>query len=214
MKTKNTFAKILALSAAVFMISTTSFAQEPDKLPISVVVEVIDPSCSYSADGQINLNISGGFPPYYVNGQLISGTTFSIGAINNGDFEFYISDDYLTNATVTASVTPPQPLQITATVGNATSFGGNDGFVDLTVTNQTELSYFWSAPGMPDVTIMDPNTEDQSGLAAGIYAVTITEPNGCETYKRYIIGQPDGSIDPSVPSFVPNMDSSESGNIN
>lgn len=214
MKTKNTFSKILALGAAVFTLSTVSFAQEPDKLPISVVVEVIDPSCSYSADGQINLSISGGFAPYYVNGQLISGNTFSLGAINNGDFEFYISDDYLTNATVTATVTPPQQLQLSANIGDATTFGGNDGFVDLTVINQTELSYQWSAPGMPNITIMDPNTEDQIGLAAGIYAVTITEPNGCETYKRYIVGQPDGSTDPSTPSFLPDTDSSQSGNSN
>lgn len=214
MKTKTTLSKILTLATAVFTFSMTSIAQQEEKLPISVTIDVVNPTCAYSVDGQITLNISGGFPPYYVNGLLISGNQYTLGTINSGDFEFYISDDYLTNATVTATVTPPQALQITAIVGDATTFGGNEGFIDLTITNQTEVSFLWSAPGMPNIVIMDPNLEDQSELVAGIYAVTITEQNGCETQKRFIVNQPAPGTDPNTPSFEPDTTSSVSGNVN
>ena len=67
---------------------------------------------------------------------------------------------------------------------------------------------------MPNIVIMDPNLEDQSQLVAGIYAVTITEQNGCETQKRFIVNQPTTSTDPNTPSFEPDTTSSVSGNVN
>ncbi|MEY3432869.1 MAG: hypothetical protein RL131_805 [Bacteroidota bacterium] len=190
MKTKTPVSKILMFAASAFLFSNSVMAQQEEKPPISVVTNVTNPTCAYSNDGQITLSISGGFPPYYVNGIQISGNEYTLGSLNNGDFNFYISDDFLTNASVSTTITAPAPLQVVAVTGDATTFGGNDGFVDLSFPVQTELYFDWSAPGMPNVILIDPNTEDQMELLAGVYMVTITEQNGCVTQKRFIIGQP------------------------
>jgi hypothetical protein len=41
----------------------------------------------------------------------------------------------------------------------------------------------------PDGSGLVESLEDQSGLTAGTYAVTVTESNGCETSKRFTVEQ-------------------------
>ncbi len=60
----------------------------------------------------------------------------------------------------------PPDVQITYEVTNVSSFNGNDGAIDVTVTGAEEpVSYFWSN---------GETTEDLSGLIAGTYTVKIT----------------------------------------
>jgi hypothetical protein len=135
--------------------------------------------------------------------------------VNQGTFEFYVSDDFLTNALVFVTVTPPLPLQITAIVNDVTTLGGNDGAVDLTVMGQQPVTFNWSVPGNPSITFANPTAEDQSGLVSGIYSVTITEISGCETIKRFIINQPTSDAGgPSNPSYSPNTTNYQPGTVN
>ena len=70
---------------------------------------------------------------------------------------------------------------ITLDVTDASTTGGNNGSIDLTVTGGNEpYGYTWSNGG---------TTEDISGLIAGPYCVTVTDnfgctANGCETVSE------------------------------
>ena len=76
--------------------------------------------------------------------------------------------------------------QINADIENVLCFQGNDGAINLTVSNQyTNYNYNWSN-GM--------TTEDISGLDEGLYNVTITDSSGCIDSASFLITQPNELI--------------------
>ena len=62
-------------------------------------------------------------------------------------------------------------------------YGGNSGFIDITVTGGTgNYSYIWSNGEI---------TEDLSDVGAGAYLVTVTDENDCEGSIEIIITEPE-----------------------
>lgn len=59
--------------------------------------------------------------------------------------------------------------------------GQSNGAIDLTVTGSGPFTFSWSNAA---------TTEDISGLAAGVYTVTITEPGGCSQVFSYTVNEP------------------------
>tara|TARA_B100000683_G_scaffold171886_1_gene165619 strand:- start:109 stop:408 length:300 start_codon:yes stop_codon:yes gene_type:complete len=68
--------------------SGITIINEPN--PIDVIYTINNPSCNNTNDGFVNLNISGGTPPYSTNwfGQ-------NPNQLNAGSFQFIVSDDNL-----------------------------------------------------------------------------------------------------------------------
>lgn len=146
----------------------------PDENPLTADSDVISPYCNGSADGAINLVISGGQPPYSVSwnqgstGPVISELTEGIyyatvtdgaGCILRTPF-FQLQPQNFLNAAIT-EVIPPS------------CEGRSDGL--LTVSHSVENpphTYVWSN-GQTSKTISD--------LPSGPYAVTITDSSGCFT---------------------------------
>ncbi len=88
-------------------------------------------------------------------------------------------------ATCTASFQVLQsasPISVAIDTINETS-AGNNGAIDLTISGgQPPYSYQWTGPAGPR-----PSTEDQTGLSAGNYNVTITDQFGCEVTRTILI---------------------------
>ncbi|MBI3134524.1 MAG: T9SS type A sorting domain-containing protein [Bacteroidetes bacterium] len=133
-----------------------------------------DASCNSVCDGEITVTPTGGSGSY----------TFDIGAgpqpsgtftgLCDGSYSIVINDGALCNETVNVTVNSPSPM------GGGTAltheYFGNDGAVNLSVSGGTApYSFSWTGPGGFAAT-----TEDISGLAGGVYEVTITDANGCE----------------------------------
>lgn len=186
MKTKQI---LLALGLVAFTLLISAFSSSAQstgsKLPLSLQLAAGNPSCYASIDGSIVVDILGGYPPYYVNGVEVDGSQVVFSNLSAGPYTIYVSDTLLSSAEVQVILISPLELEMQAVVSNVSIFSGNDGAIDLTVNSQS-VSYAWMTP---DGSGLVESLEDQSGLTAGTYAVTVTESNGCETSKRFTVEQ-------------------------
>lgn len=169
-----------------------SFSQQ-----ISLQTTKTDPSCNGYNNGEITIDISGGVEPYTVNGLQINGSQFIAGSLTGGQYIFDVTDVNLNSTTATLILNDPQALQIQVLKTDVTTYGGNDGSVNVTVLNGT-ATYNWSGNGSGFI----PNQEDQYTLTAGIYNLDVIDVDGCVFIKRIIIDQPAPNPFPSV--YTPN----------
>lgn len=124
--------------------------------------------CNGSADGSIQVTVSGGQPTYtysWSNGA----TTQNISSLTSGTYSVIITDGNNCSYTQQFDITEP-----TALTANATSLavcGTNNGSATITVSGGSPVySYSWSN-GASANTI--------SGLASGSYTCVVTDANGC-----------------------------------
>jgi hypothetical protein len=214
MKTKQfIFAAGLFTVTYLFAAFSSSAQITEEKIPMSLQLVNSNPTCYGSNDGVITIDITGGFPPYFVNGIEIVGNSFEVTNLMDGQYSFYISDTLLTNSTVEVLLVSPPQLDLSASITNVSAFGGNDGAIDLSVP-YPGVTYSWSTP---DGSGLVATQQDQSGLTAGVYAVTVIESNGCETSKRFTVEQaPQGTGGTGgggiLPGINPNTNGSNSSN--
>ncbi len=78
-------------------------------------------------------------------------------------------------------------LDSSYTKQNVTCFGGNDGSINLTVTGgSNSYTYSWTTSNGSG---LNPTAQDQSGLTAGTYSVTVNDGT-CTTQETVVITQP------------------------
>lgn len=73
-------------------------------------------------------------------------------------------------------------LEIAGTVSHVTTFGGNDGYIDVTISG-----------GFPPYTRAwadGPTTEDRFNLVAGSYTLTVTDNSGFQVSETFVVNQP------------------------
>jgi hypothetical protein len=144
-----------------------------------LVGQVSDVSCAGGDDGVIDLTVTGGTPGYmfqWSNFQQsedafnLSEGTYTVDVMDaNGCLA---SDSYIVDE-------PSNPIIVNGTVTNASSGTGSDGTVDITVTGGTPpYTFAWSNGA---------TTEDLSQLSPGVYVVTVSDANGCESTTSYTV---------------------------
>ncbi|MDX2001727.1 MAG: M43 family zinc metalloprotease [Chitinophagales bacterium] len=135
----------------------------------SINLNVTDASCSGSANGSISASISSGQSPYV----YLWSNNASASLVQNltaGSYSLTVTDANGCSAVQQAIVAEPVPLQISATVGNATC-GNADGAASGFVSGGTgPYSYVWNTGS---------NGNAISGVAAGVYTLTVTDALGC-----------------------------------
>ena len=129
--------------------------------------------------GAINLTASNGTSPYTYNwGGGV--TTEDRSGLATGTYTVTVTDANGCTATISPTVTQTTAATLTTSVTNISCFGGT-GAINLTATGGSPFTYNWGG----GVT-----TEDRTGLAAGIYTVTVTNAQGCTSTTSATVTTP------------------------
>jgi len=137
--------------------------------------------CNGFATGSVSLAVSGGVTPYsysWNNGA----TTQNILNLNAGTYSVMITDNNGCQYSVTAAVTQTAPVIVSSTQSNISCNGLSDGSVNLTITGGTSpYTFSW------DNGII---VQNLNNISAGVYAVTVSDVNGCTAKDTVTITEP------------------------
>ncbi len=137
---------------------------------ISILPTVTDVLCNGDADGAIDITVQGGTMPYSYQWSNDS-TTQDLTDITVGTYGVTVTDANGCSAQGTFTVDEPDALEAFLDATPVVCTGQDDGSIDLFVQGGTPpYSYLWSN---------DSTTQDLTDLSPGVYAVTITDANGC-----------------------------------
>ncbi|WP_179344781.1 beta strand repeat-containing protein, partial [Winogradskyella ursingii] len=147
---------------------------------------VTDVLCTSDVTGNIDLAISGGFPPYTFNWSNDT-TNQNLTNVGAGTYSVTVTDS--NGCSVSDNFTINQPdeeLTSTITKVDVLCFGDETGSIDLSVNGGTApYSYSWNS---------GQTTRNIENLGAGIYSVTITDANGCIERNQIEINQPNSQL--------------------
>ncbi|MFN5317526.1 MAG: gliding motility-associated C-terminal domain-containing protein [Bacteroidia bacterium] len=129
-----------------------------------------------SSDGSIDLTVSEGSGDYtYVwTGDGVNTSSEDQNNLSSGSYSVVVTDNVSgCEATVSVDIqNTDQPVLTLVSVGSLC--GASSGSIDLTVSNASNPTFSWTGPDGFTAT-----TEDISGLAAGVYTVTVSDGD-CE----------------------------------
>lgn len=142
--------------------------QEPSDLIVSE--KKIDPSCNNETEGSIEIVVEGGTAPYEIvwsTGQI----EFILQNLVAGTYLYTISDVLGQQIQGEVILENPLPFNIEAIASNPDCQGVNTGSIDLNIVGDNgPYAILWS-DGSTD--------QNQTGLSAGPYTVTVTDASGC-----------------------------------
>jgi hypothetical protein len=106
-----------------------------------------------------------------------------------GDYNVTVTDDQIGSVQVKVHIDQPATgLTVSISKTDITCHGANNGIADSNPAGGTmPYSYVWKKDG----TAFDGGSEVQYGLSAGVYAVTVTDANGCTASNSNTIVNPD-----------------------
>lgn len=156
---------------------------------LSLSATATAPTCVGGNDGQLNLTVSGGTPGYSFNWNN-GATTEDLSGLIAGPYSVTVTDANGCTELLNTNVTNPPALAATSSTTNVSCAGGNNGALNITVTNGlAPFTFLWSTGA---------TTEDISGLVAGPYSVTIFDANGCSGISNFTITEPLPILAPGV----------------
>lgn len=160
--------------------SDSVLVDEPMPLSDSIIITNI--SCNGLTDGQIVLLISGGTSPYYYLWNN-STTNSSINNLIAGTYSVTITDDSGCELIIPKiDIIEPDSLFFTFNSQNVYCHGGNDGYAQVVPGGGTPPhTYIWSNSQTASTCI---------NLTSGVYAVTVTDANGCTETGQITITEP------------------------
>lgn len=156
--------------------------------PTVTNVTPVNATCNGSNDGSITVVVAGGTPP--ITYTLLPGGAFNNTGIFTGlgpnVYTINVSDANGCTTVANATVTAPTSILFTSLVNTSVScFGGADASITAIVTGGVGLVTYSLLPGN-----VNNNTGIFINLIAGVYTITATDINGCNTSSTTTILEP------------------------
>lgn len=141
----------------------------------------IDVFCNSMAEGQLDIQIAGGTTPYTINWS--NGATLqNIQNLIAGTYSLTVTDDNNCSISDSWTITEPPALTGTMTANDISCFGIVDGSATVVPSGGVSpYDFLWNTGATGPA---------MSNLASGVYTVTITDDNNCETVSSAIIIEP------------------------
>lgn len=136
--------------------------------------------------GSINLTVNGGTLPIVYNwsnsNYVLSWDTEDLSNLANENYYVEVIDDNGCSFIDSVEISSPTEITSSITYFDVTSFGGSNGWINLSVSGGVgSYIYAWSNGA---------GTQDLTNLTAGWYVVTITDGNGCIKMDSAFISEP------------------------
>ena len=164
------------------LLSNSINIEEP--LAISISALQSDVSACLANDGFVDVNISGGTPPFtylWSNNE----TTEDISNLGAGTYVLNAIDSNGCSTTISATINEPPAILLSHTKIDASCFGSIDGSIDVSVLSGTApFSFIWTN---------NSSNEDISNLSAGIYTLSVSDSVGCSENLSITINEPPAS---------------------
>ena len=197
--------RLIITTLAFTILTLITFGQKLS--PIIGVISLTQPTCFGYSNGEISLNISGGIEPYtyfWSNGD----TTQTISNLISGDYSVVVNDAI--GQTIDGIITLPQPMQmIVQSVITNTTMNQQNGAIDITSVSNTDGTWSWSSN---NTQTFDQSSIDQTNLMSGLYELTITYNNGCQSTSNFQVNNVITSI--NLPETDHNSPTMSLQNIN
>lgn len=150
-------------------------------------------ACNGDASGSINLNVSGGSPPYSYTWFEANGDTTFTQNLNNviaGTYTVIIADGSECTLEQSITLTQPDPIDFTFEMTPTLCFGSNEGEIKVNVFGGTPgYNYSWEGPDG-----FTSNEDELENLFGGIYELTVTDTNGCVFFTPITVVQPEDIV--------------------
>ncbi len=157
--------------------------RQPDTLNANLITT--DVSCSSTNDGTASVTPTGGTAPYTFNwGPPISSSANPVNSLSTGNYSVTVTDNNGCTAVENFTINQDAAdFTLAFSNTNVSCNGGNDGTIATTINGGTgPFTFTWNP--------FQPNQPNITGLTAGTYQLTVSDPNGCTRDTSIIIGQP------------------------
>ena len=151
--------------------------------PINNVISNTDVACFGGNNGTASINASGGTPGYSYQWTGSGGTNAMATGLIAGNYSVTVTDGNGCTKVSNAIVSQPTAVNLNISSTPAQCFGSSNGTVSVAANGGTPVySYNWSS-GTGTV-------DNLSGLAAGIYSVTVIDAHSCSATTSVTVTQP------------------------
>jgi hypothetical protein len=160
--------------------------------PLVINIDGVTNTCQGSANGVINITVSGGTTKYSFKWTGPNGYTSvkeDIASLNSGIYTITATDANGCIQTSTATVTELQPPSVTETITHVNCFDASTGSIAITVDPTGVYTYNWSGANGYKAT-----TQNISNVKAGTYTVIITPSGGCTKTASFVVTQPTSAL--------------------
>ena len=169
--------------------SGTVFIDQPDAT-LDATFVVTDVNCFGESNGIIDMMVTGGTPDYtfsWVNSTFsLSIATEDLNGFVADTYTYEIIDDNACILTGSIDISEPDELVPSLLATNILCYGEATGELDLTVIGGLgPYGFTWTNGSV---------IEDQVGLIAGYYEVTVTDSNNCQAIIGETLTQPSDTI--------------------
>lgn len=158
---------------------------------LSLVLSGTDPSCAGEMTGSLDLVINSSFPIILIDwdDDSLDGQTNPTG-LAAGTYTVTVADDLGCVETAGFTLTDPPALSIDCTnTTDPSGVGTSDGEADVIIAGGTApYTISWSGPVSGSTTAATAGNVLINNLEAGVYTVTLTDDNGCQTTCTFTLG--------------------------